>query len=82
MRHLIATMFVSASLFSVSAYAEDGHLHGGDIKVTVSDNQFVVGAVGSEPHRQEGTGYAIFEGDFRDWLPDAQRFVADWLTAR
>ena len=23
-----------------------------------------------------------FEGDFRDWLPDAQRFVADWLTAR
>lgn len=67
MRHLIATMFVSASLFSVSAYAEDGHLHGGDIKVTVSDNQFVVGAVGSEPHRQEGTGYAIFEGDFRDF---------------
>ena len=23
-----------------------------------------------------------FEGDFRDWLPDAQRFVADWLAAR
>ena len=23
-----------------------------------------------------------FEGDFRDWLPDAQHFVADWLTAR
>lgn len=23
-----------------------------------------------------------FERDFRDWLPDAQRFVADWLTAR
>ena len=23
-----------------------------------------------------------FERDFRDWLPDAQHFVADWLTAR
>ena len=23
-----------------------------------------------------------FEGDFRDWMPDAQRFVADWLAAR
>ncbi len=23
-----------------------------------------------------------FEGDFRAWLPDAQRFVADWLAAR
>ena len=23
-----------------------------------------------------------FERDFRDWLPDAQRFVADWLAAR
>ena len=23
-----------------------------------------------------------FEHDFRAWLPDAQRFVADWLTAR
>ena len=23
-----------------------------------------------------------FEGDFRDWLPDAQRFVADWLSTR
>ena len=23
-----------------------------------------------------------FEGDFRAWLPDAQRFVADWLATR
>ena len=23
-----------------------------------------------------------FERDFRVWLPDAQRFVAGWLTAR
>ncbi|MFL9711831.1 PEP-CTERM sorting domain-containing protein [Methylobacillus sp. Pita1] len=65
MRHLIATMFVSASLFSGAVFAED--LHAGDIIVTLNNGQFEVGSADSGLHYQEGTGYAIFEGDFRDF---------------
>lgn len=63
MRHLIATMFVSASLFSGAVFAED-HLHDGDIEVELHDGKFEVHGAG---HSQEGTGYAIFEADFRDF---------------
>lgn len=71
MRHLIATMFVSASLFSVSAYAADDHhhdhghdhLHSGDIEIEVEGGKLGTHGAG---HFQEGSGYAIFEGDFRD----------------
>lgn len=62
MRHLVATMFVSASLFSVSAYAED-HLHAGDIEIEVEGGKLGTHGAG---HYQDATGYAIFEADFRD----------------
>lgn len=65
MRYLVATLFVGASLFSGAAFAED--LHAGDVKVTVNGGQFEVGSVNPGLHYQDGTGYAIFEGDFRDF---------------
>ncbi|MCB5186614.1 PEP-CTERM sorting domain-containing protein [Methylobacillus caricis] len=62
MRKLIAPLVIAAGLFSAPAFAED-HLHAGDIEIEIENGQLGTHGAG---HYQDGSGYAIFEADFRD----------------
>ncbi|MCB5185145.1 PEP-CTERM sorting domain-containing protein [Methylobacillus gramineus] len=62
MRKLMMPLVIVAGLFSASAYAED-HLHDGDIEVEIEGGKLGTHGAG---HTQVGSGYAIFESDFRD----------------
>lgn len=59
---MVASLFSVSALFSASAYAED-HLHSGDIEIEVENGKLGTHGAG---HDQVGSGYAIFEADFRD----------------